>query len=79
MMMTNCYLKVNAALCTPYVHYGSFLEVDRTPATCTKAGTIYYECSECGASRTGTITAPGHSYGSAYSVVEPTCVYERFL
>ncbi len=50
-----------------------YVEVSRDDATCTEDGTIYYECSECGATYEETIDALDHDY-QEFERVESTCV-----
>ena len=42
----------------------NYSETSRTEPTCDYGGSVTYTCSRCGATKTDTITAPGHSYGS---------------
>ena len=45
-------------------------------ATCTKAGTITFTCTVCGATRTETIPATGHKWNDGEVTTEPTCTTE---
>jgi hypothetical protein len=46
------------------------------PSTCTTAGVKNYTCTVCGAAKTETIDALGHSYTA--TVVEPTCTAKGY-
>lgn len=48
-----------------------------TEATCTSSGVKTYTCSRCSSTKTETISALGHSYGTTFTrIVSPCCHYD---